>query len=132
MKTTQLDKPAKTLTQEALLLHLLHLEPKDVNLKFVFDHIRNYTICGGMLWAGVKILATAGQELTDIGKMFSLLAGGVLFALPWLLFALNLLQGGVAAFRLQESKGMSFWVYISFYLLVFIAASKFMLVIKAA
>lgn len=124
--TNQLDEPQDSLNQDQALRHLLHLSPKDVTLKFVFDHIRNYAICGGMLYAGTRVVQLNSEHTNCIDYAWNLIAWSVLFALPWLLFALNFAHGVFAAFTLQKADKVRTWVYMIGALIIFIAASKFM------
>lgn len=128
--TTQLAEPQENLSQDQFLGHLLHLEPKDVNLKFVFDHIRNYGICGAMLWVGAKVLAQAHKSPDAFSAFTELLAGSTLFALPWALFALNFAHGLVAVSKVQNVGRISKVLYIAVSLLLFSAAGKLMLFAK--
>ena len=115
--------------EEDFLKHLLKIDPKDVNIKFIFDHIRNYGICGAMLYVSVKVLANPNK--TDVGTvMLDMLAGAVLFALPWFLFALNFVHGIAAFFSLRESKEVNKYLYLFFCFLLGLAAIKLMLFAK--
>lgn len=118
--------------EEDLLKHLLKIEAKDVNLKFIFDHIRNYGICGLMVGIGAHVLAHP-DKTSFLSAMLDLLAGAALFALPWGLFALNFFHGVLAFLALSNSKdfndfnGFSKFWYLVIYLLLFFAATKLML-----
>jgi hypothetical protein len=122
-----IDSPQDAVTQEQILGHLLHVSPKDVTLKFVFDHIRNYGICGVMLLAGARVVREAIQSDNPIDYVTGLVAWGVLFALPWLLFALNFAHGIFAVAALQDLSKVRKWVYFVLSFLVFVAAGRFMI-----
>lgn len=118
--------PVNIKTEEDFLKLLLKVDAKDVNLKFVFDHIRNYGICGLMLGIGVKVLAHP-DKTNFLGIIFDFLAGGVLFALPWGLFALNFLHGIFAFFAIRDSKEVNKYWYLAITLLLFFSAGKLMM-----
>ena len=130
--TAPVAEPQQHISEEQLLQHLLHLETRDVNLEFVFDHIRNYGICGAMLWIGGKVLAQAHNGTDLFGMTMEMLAGATLFALPWLLFALNFGHGVIAVSKLQDLSKISKVAYVLVSLLIFIAASKLMYFAKGA
>ncbi|MGA0609443.1 hypothetical protein [Caldimonas sp. KR1-144] len=130
MKTELITESQDSLTQDQFLKHILHIEPKDVNLKFIFDHIRNYGICGAMLWAAVKVLTEAGSEPGILERTLTLAAGALLFALPWILFAANFAHGLVAAGKLQKTNRVNIVLYSVLCLVVFAAAGKLMLLAR--
>ena len=132
MKTTQLHEPSDALTEDQALKHILHLEAKDVNLKFIFDNIRNYAICGALLWAAPKVLLATSTTAGFIEHSFSLVAYAVQISLPWLLFALNFGQLVLGFFKLQSPSKLNTFLYLLVTLSIFIAASKFMLFAKGA
>lgn len=132
MNTQQVSAPQDSISQDQFLGHVLHLEPKDVTLKFIFDHIRNYGICGAMLWASTKVLASASVQTHFISQLMALLGGSVLLALPWVLFAMNFGQGIMAAFKLQKSSKVSMVLYLGLSIALLAAASQFMMLAKAA
>lgn len=112
--------------EEDFLKHLLKIEAKDVNLKFVFDHIRNYGICGLMLGIGIKVFEHPDQ-VSALRAMFDFLAGGLLIALPWGLFALNFYHGLLAFIAIRDAKEVNKYWYLAITILLFFAASKLML-----
>lgn len=120
------ESPVNITTEEDFLKLLLKVEAKDVNLKFVFDHITNYGICGLMLGISVKVLAQP-DKTNFLAAMFDLLAGGLLFALPWCLFALNFFHGISAFFAIRESKEVNKYWYLAITLLLFFLAGKLMM-----
>ena len=132
MKTTQFHEPSDALTEDRAFSHILHLDAKDVNLKFIFDNIRNYGICGAMLWAAPKVLLAASTTAGFIERSFSLVAYAVLISLPWLLFALNFGQLVLGFFKLQNPSKLNTFLYLLITLSILIAAIKFMLVAKGA
>lgn len=119
-------QPVNITNEEDFLKLLLKVEAKDVNLKFVFDHIRNYGICGLMLGIGVKVLAHPDKS-SFLGVFFDLLAGGLLFSLPWVLFALNFFHGISAFFAIRDAKEVNKYWYLAVCLLLFFPAGKLMM-----
>jgi hypothetical protein len=113
-------------SKEDFLKLLLKVEAKDVNLKFIFDHITNYGICGLMLGVGARVF---GQS--DSGHVFrvffDMLAGGLLFALGWGLFALNFVHAILAFFRLRDAKEVNRYWYLVTCFLLFLVASRLMI-----
>jgi hypothetical protein len=118
--------PVNITTEEDFLKLLLKVEAKDVNLKFVFDHIKNYGICGLMLGIGVKVLAHP-DKTNFLGAFFDLLAGGVLFSLPWVLFALNFGHGILAFFAIRNAKEVNKYWYLAICISLFFPAGKLMM-----
>ncbi|MEF9672548.1 hypothetical protein QNM99_10615 [Pseudomonas sp. PCH446] len=58
--------PQNKLELSKLILHLTHIETKDVTLKWVFDHVRNYVICGVLLWAGINAFKLPDTLIIDM------------------------------------------------------------------
>lgn len=113
-------------TEENLLNHLLKIEAKDVNLKFIFDHIRNYGICGLMLGIGVKVLLHPDKS-NSLSTFFDYLSGGFLFALPWGLFVLNFIHGIYGFLAIRDTKETNIYFYLAGILLIFLLTGKLML-----
>ena len=105
--------------------HLLHVETKDVSLKFVFDHIRNYGICGGMVLAGFKMLSIASAS-NPVAMLLNFLSGGALLGIAAVAFALNLIQGFVAVTRVQEARHFDKLVFVVSFVAVALIALRFM------
>ena len=125
--TKQVTEPENELTEEAFLNHVLHLEAKDVNVKFLFDHVRNYGIAGATLFAATKILGHASATSNPLIQFWDFLSGGILFALPWALFALNLMNGIVAVARIQKVASISKWVFVLVFVVLALAGLRLML-----
>ena len=119
-------QPVNITNEEDFLKLLLKVEAKDVNLKFVFDHIRNYGICGLMLGIAVKVLAHPDKS-NVLGAFFNFLEGGLLFSLPWVLFALNFAHGISAFFAIRDAKEVNKYWYLAVSLLLFFSAGKLMM-----
>ncbi|MGY2442205.1 hypothetical protein [Pseudomonas sp. SDO52101_S400] len=119
--TELLSEPQKKLDLSSLILHLVHLDTKDVTLKWVFDHIRNYVICGVVLWAGVKAFKL--PNITYFDTITHYLGGGVLLITAITLFSLNMLHGIVGFAKLKDLKSTSTVLYIVGTLLAFFAGN---------
>ncbi|SNY46334.1 MULTISPECIES: hypothetical protein [unclassified Pseudomonas] len=119
--TELLPEPQTKLNLSSLILHLVHLETKDVTLKWVFDHIRNYVICGVVLWAGVKAFKL--PNITYFDTITHYLGGGVLLITAITLFSLNMLHGIVGFAKLRDLKSTSTILYIVGTLLAFFAGN---------
>jgi hypothetical protein len=79
-----------------------------------------------MLGIGVKVLAHP-DKTNLLGACFDFLAGGLLFALPWALFALNFAHGISAFFAIRDAKEVNKYWYLAISLLLFFAAGKLMM-----
>jgi hypothetical protein len=81
--------------KESLLMQFISVKKSEVNLKFLFDHIRNYLICGTILASGLYVIRN-GTVLIPF-EWAKWIEGGLLIAIFILLMALNLAQGSYAA-----------------------------------
>ncbi len=122
-----MSQPSENITnEEDFLKLLLKVDAKDVNLKFVFDHIRNYGICGLMFGIDIKVLVHP-DKANFLGAFFDLLAGSLLFSLPWILFVLNFVHGISAFFAIRSVKEVNKYWYLAVNLALFVAAGKLMM-----
>ncbi|VVM71437.1 hypothetical protein [Pseudomonas fluorescens] len=119
--TKLLAEPQNKLDLNSLILHLVHLETKDVTLKWIFDHIRNYVICGVVLWAGVKAFKLPNVTFFDTFTHYA--GGGVLLITALTLFSLNMLHGVVGFAKIRDLKTTSTVFYIIGTLLAFFAGN---------
>lgn len=70
--------------------------PKDVNLKFVFDNLRNYGIAAVLFYTGILIFKN-GTSSTLLSFPYAAGAtGSIVMASAFLIAVLNFLQGIVA------------------------------------
>ncbi|MBF6647750.1 hypothetical protein [Methylobacter sp. BlB1] len=70
--------------------------PKDVNLKFVFDNLRNYGIAAFLFYTGILILKN-GTSSTLLSFPYAAgITSGIVMASALVLAVLNFLQGIVA------------------------------------
>lgn len=69
------------------LEQLLAVKKEDINLKFIFDHIRNYGLAAGVTHAGVYISIIDGSGFNLILNCFLFIS---LFLIGFFLFILNL------------------------------------------
>ncbi|RON49344.1 hypothetical protein BK666_07145 [Pseudomonas frederiksbergensis] len=98
--TELISEPQDKLAYNQLLSHLLHIEAKDITLKWVFDHIRNYIICGVVFWAGIRAFKIPKQSYID---SFSYSIGGVVLIFGSVLFfSLNMLHGIVGYSKIRN------------------------------
>jgi|JI6StandDraft_1071083.scaffolds.fasta_scaffold84405_3 hypothetical protein len=123
--------PQDDLTEDKFVAHLLHLEPKDVNLKFVFDHLRNYGIAAGMAWAGVGIFSKVGGVAGFLDKTLDLIAAGSLLGLGVILFFLNFAHGVAAAAKLQKFEYVGKWSFTIVSFLIILIAVKLVFFAKS-
>lgn len=96
----------ETRTQES---KFLLVEKKEVNLKFVFDHLRNYGIAAVLFYTGASIfnngsLSTFLQSINGAGATI----GVVVMLSAFLLAVLNFVQG---MFALNAAIKLNKWVY---------------------
>lgn len=128
VNTAQITAPQTELTEDQFIAHVLHLEAKDVNLKFIFDHIRNYTICGGLLWLSGHVWNHLGQNIFQ--NIFDYLVTGTLGALALTLTAFNYFHGLAAVSTLQDMRHVNKIVYIVASVLLLLVAIKILLFAK--
>ena len=115
--TTLLTEPHDDLTIEQILSHLMHVDPKDITLKFVFDHVRNYIICGALTLTGVKTLSLKVSSFLE--GLVHIIGGGTLILTAILLFSLNYLHGITAFSKIIHLTKMSkIWYAIATLLLL--------------
>ncbi|QRK85224.1 hypothetical protein JN757_05470 [Pseudomonas granadensis] len=119
--TKLLSEPQNKLNLNSLLLHLLHLETKDVTIKWVFDIIRNYVICGVVLWTGVNAFKL--QSSTVLDTIIHCVGGVVLIITAITLFTLNMTHGIIGFAKVRNLKTTSTVLYIIGSLLAFSAAN---------
>lgn len=122
--------PQSKLTMNDLILHLMHLEAKDVTLKWVFDHVRNYVICGVALWAGIKAFNIPNETLVD--AITHRIGGCVLLATSLILFSLNMFHGVVGFSKIRDLNSLNKCFYIAGALLVFTAANILFITAKSS
>lgn len=105
---------------EKLAEQILRVRREQVDLKFLFDHLRNYGICAAMFYAGNHI-ATSGAQISHSPYIAS--ASAIIFqALAFMLFSLNFTHG-LFAIRTLSEKPINQWLFsiftvLSFYMLV--------------
>ncbi|MDC4794092.1 hypothetical protein NQ839_18020, partial [Acinetobacter baumannii] len=79
-------KPQKT--SERLLRHILEYDPKKVDLKFIFDHVRNYGIAATVMLLGIYLAKHPETSITFIPS-FDILWAVLLICIGFLLNILN-------------------------------------------
>jgi len=91
----------------------IEVSDREINLKFLFDHMRNYLICGALMFAGVKVMFKQSTFL-ELPYM-SVIAGGMLFVIGYGLFWMNIFQGMFAVSVYGKLKPQnSPWLFIAF------------------
>lgn len=73
------------------IIRLIEIDQKDVNLKFFFDHFRNYLICAALA-AAARLINTGEETIPYLG----FLAGYMIAITAMVLFFLNTFQGAMA------------------------------------
>ncbi|NVK37962.1 MAG: hypothetical protein HWE18_08565 [Gammaproteobacteria bacterium] len=83
-------KERKDSRADDFIKHLLHIEEKDLRLKFIFDHVRNYRISASVMIAGFYLFAYRAvvNNFTGSGIVF----GSLLLLFGFLLMVFNLIQ----------------------------------------
>ena len=108
IRTELITEPQDILTTDTIMNHLMHIEPKDVTLKFIFDHVRNYAICGVLFFAGFTNLNGKSQTLI----VFSFSGGIVLIFAAVALLGLNFIHGIIAFSKIRNIAKTSVVGYI--------------------
>lgn len=130
LPTQLITEPQDRLTIKQLFSHLLHCEAKDITLKWVFDHVRNYIICGAVMWAGIKGFTMPVPSFIDsiIFKIGSL----VLILSSLALFSLNMGQGIAGFSRICNLKKVGMISYMTSGFLLFFAAQVLLFTAKGS
>jgi len=110
-------KPQKT--SERLLRHILEYDPKKVDLKFIFDHVRNYGIAATVMLLGIYLAKHPETSITLIPS-FDILWAILLICIGFLLNILNLVQAILILAKLK----LNIVIYFVFSFLLFFITSK--------
>ncbi|MCU4441534.1 MULTISPECIES: hypothetical protein [Acinetobacter] len=110
-------KPQKT--SERLLRHILEYDPKKVDLKFIFDHVRNYGIAATVMLLGIYLAKHPETSITLIPS-FDILWAVLLICIGFLLNILNLVQAILILAKLK----LNIIIYFIFSFLLFFITSK--------
>lgn len=110
-------KPQKT--SERLLRHILEYDPKKVDLKFIFDHVRNYGIAATVMLLGIYLAKNPETSITLIPS-FDILWAVLLICIGFLLNILNLVQAILILAKLK----LNIIIYFIFSFLLFFITSK--------
>lgn len=104
---------------EEALKHLLQLDPHEIRLKWVFDHVRNYALAATVMIAGVYLFkhGAVSSSLPGAGYVF----GTLLLLSGFLLLILNIVQPIWAMANLK----VRMLPYMIFSLIIFFGASEF-------
>jgi uncharacterized membrane protein YesL len=84
------EKEKKVSKFDNMFKHVLHLDEKDLRLKFFFDHVRNYGIAATVIVAGFYLIANGSivSNIPGAGVIF----GTLLLLSGFLLMVFNLLH----------------------------------------
>ncbi|WP_419735640.1 hypothetical protein [Pseudomonas sp. COR18] len=118
--TELITEPQDKLSFNSLFLHLLHIDAKDFTLKWIFDHIRNYIICGVLFWSGLR--AINSPKITYVDTISENVGGGVLVLSSLVLFAFNMLHGIVGVSKVRNLSTVGKFSYLIFCFLALFAA----------
>ncbi|WP_426453930.1 hypothetical protein ACPF64_13725 [Acinetobacter sp. KB005] len=110
-------KPQKT--SERLLRHILEYDPQKVDLKFIFDHVRNYGIAATVMLLGIYLAKHPETSITLIPS-FDILWAILLICIGFLLNILNLVQAILILAKLK----LNIVIYFVFSFLLFFITSK--------
>lgn len=99
--------------------HILHINEKDLNLKFIFDHIRNYGIAASVVAIGL-FLIKHGTSYTVFPKS-GIIFGIALITFGFILLILNLMQ---PIWAMVQHK-IKMLPYLIMSLLFFLTANEF-------
>jgi hypothetical protein len=89
---------------------------EQIDIKFLFDHLRNYGICAAIFYAGNHI-ATHGAQISHSAFIAS--AAAIIFQLlAFVLFNFNFTHGMFAVRALSENP-INKWLFSIFYVLSF-------------
>ncbi|WP_335975503.1 hypothetical protein [Acinetobacter calcoaceticus] len=110
-------KPQKT--SERFLRHILAYDPQKVDLKFIFDHVRNYGIAATVMLLGIYLAKHPETSITLIPS-FDILWAILLICIGFLLNILNLVQAILILAKLK----LHIAIYFIFSLLLFFITSK--------
>lgn len=99
---------------------IFRVDRKSVDLKFIFDHFRNYLICGALVLAG-KVLETSESFVSF--AHFNTAASWLLLFCGFLLFTLNFTHGLFAVKAVSKHK-ISDWLYVTFTVLLFMTLTQ--------
>lgn len=101
---------------EKLAEQFLRVNREQIDIKFMFDHLRNYGICAAIFYAGNHI-GTSGAQISHSPVIAS--AAAVIFqALAFFMFSLNFTHG-LFAIRALSDKPINQWIFSTFTVLTF-------------
>ena len=100
----QIKSPQEKLTFNMLRKHLLHIETKDINVKFIFDLFKNFLVCSALLWGGMNVLSSTNQLPSNI---FVCVGGVALIIISLVLCVLNVNYGLEAYSKLRKIESVS-------------------------
>jgi hypothetical protein len=106
---------------KSLAKQVLQVRREQIDIKFIFDHLRNYGICAAIFYAGNHI-ATNGAQISHSPLIAS--AAAIIFQfLAFVLFNLNFTHG-LFAIRALSDKPINQWLFSIFTVLSFYMLSE--------
>jgi hypothetical protein len=100
----QINSPQEKLPLNMLHKHLVHIEAKDVSVKFISDYFKNYLICSALLWGGIEAFSSSSPLPINV---FVFIGGIVLIAASIWLCILNVAYGFEAYSKLRKLESVS-------------------------
>jgi hypothetical protein len=101
---------------------MFKVDPKVIDIKFIFDHFRNYLICGALVFAS-KVLEKS-ETLASFPN-FNTAASWVLLLAGFLLFSFNFTHG-LFAIRAVNGRRINDWLFAIFTVLLFMTLTQFL------
>lgn len=116
-----MDKDAKKKKRKmpTFLEDFLKVKDDDLKLQFAFDHIENYAIAGGVVYAGMQVFKHSTSTFNI--PYYPAAIGIFLCVIGSLLWALNMVQGLIAAYRKKPKMTLS--TFFHFIFIIFLAFS---------
>lgn len=126
--TEILKQPMHKMSFEKLCSHLLHLETKDVTLKWIFDVVRNFIIAGALCLVGIKGFKI--ESYTYIDAVMNTAGGVFLIALSIFLFVFNFIHVVVGFSKVRSLSAIGMITYLLVFMLIFSAGNLLFITAK--
>lgn len=126
--TEILKQPMRRMSFEKLFSHLLHLETKDVTLKWIFDVVRNFIITGVLCLVGIKGFKI--ENYTYIDAVMNAAGGVFLIALSIFLFVFNFIHIVVGFSKVRSLSAIGMITYFLIFMLIFFAGNLLFITAK--
>jgi hypothetical protein len=99
---------------------MFKVDPKSVDLKFIFDHFRNYLICGALVF-GSNALEKSESFMSF--PHFNTAASWLLLIVGFVLFSLNFTHG-LFALKAVSKHRINDWIYAVVTVLLFMTLTQ--------